>query len=286
LDNYSLIISIFGQNLRLLHIKGETGSRGIRRINLLSVITTRCENLEELRISGCSDFDEYLFINENNNVINNFQIRSKLKYLKFEDCSQRHLLDAYPLVTSICGQNLQYLYIRGKEILSATRNIRNINLLLIISRNCFNLKLLKISIINKYIGFIPKLFSSCQKLQHVTFNTYDQKELINIDLSEIGETIPLSMKRFTMKMNLYFTPENFKEFLINSKDKINLEVLNFRECELFSDDHLNMLIKYGNGYLKRFKINNAIKVDNESLSKANQFVKIEGPKFLESIPLP
>ncbi|CAB4429639.1 unnamed protein product [Rhizophagus irregularis] len=87
-----------------------------------------------------------------------------------------------------------------------------------------------------------------------------------------------------MKMNLYFTPENFKEFLINIKDKLNLEVLNFKRCELFDNDHLNMLINYNNGNLKRLKINASIKVDYDALSKANQFLKIENPK-LENINL-
>jgi len=151
----------------------------------------------------------------------------------------------------------------------------------VIATYCFNLKTLKISIIDDHIKYIPSLFSSCRKLQHVTFNTYEHKESIDINLSEIGKTMPSTMNRFTMKMNLHFTPENFKEFLINSKDKIGLKVLNFRKCKLISNDHLDVLIKHGNGCLKRFKINKTIKVDHEGLFRAKQFVQIEKPKFLE-----
>ncbi|GBC42056.2 hypothetical protein GLOIN_2v1774597 [Rhizophagus irregularis DAOM 181602=DAOM 197198] len=258
-DNQSLIILIFGKSLKRLHIVRENDSNhlrsvnllsnDLRSINLLSTITKRCENLEELQIS---------------------------RY-----CNQIHLLKNCYLIFSICGQNLNYLYIRGKEILEITKNV---NLLLILSTNCNNLKLLKLSITEKYFNYIPSLFTSCQKLQFISFNNYDQRNLINIDLSKIGLTLPLSLKKFTMKMNLYFTPENFKEFLINIKDKLNLEVLNFKRCELFDNDHLNMLINYNNGNLKRLKINASIKVDYDVLSKANQFLKIENPK-LENISL-
>ena len=75
---------------------------------------------------------------------------------------------------------------------------------------------------------------------------------------------------------------HFRQFIL-SQDKINLEVLNFKKCKLFSNNHLNMLIKYGNGHLKKLKITNAMKVDPEGLLRASQFVKIEGPKFLENI---
>ncbi|GES88701.1 hypothetical protein GLOIN_2v1774597 [Rhizophagus clarus] len=112
----------------------------------------------------------------------------------------------------------------------------------------------------------------------VSFNNYDQKNLINIDLSKIGFNLPPSLKKFTMKMNLFFTPENFKEFLIHSK---NLEVLNFKSCELFNNDHLNILIHYRNNNLKRLKINSAIKVDYDGLSRANQFLKIDSPKLVD-----
>ncbi|RIA80612.1 hypothetical protein C1645_882069 [Glomus cerebriforme] len=283
-DNYSLIISIFRKNLKYLHIKGDAASIGLKNINLLSLIASNCENLEELQISKCYEYynnnNDHIIINKFYNINDNFQIKSNLKFIKFEDCNQIHLLDNYLFIISICGQNLQYLYIRGKEIL---RSSKNINLLLIISTNCFNLLLLKISIIDKYINYIPTLFSSCQKLQHVTFNNYDQNILININLSEIGKSLPLSIKRFTMKMNLNFTPENFKHFLINIKNNFNLEVLNFRNCVLFSNDHLNILILYGIGHLKRLKINNAIKVDHDELLKANQFIKIDSPKILEDV---
>lgn len=295
-DNQSLIIMIFGKNLKRLHIMRENDSNylrsvnllnDLRSINLLSIITKRCEILEELKISRCfnnnqrNNFNNFnnddIIINDENININN----SKLKYLKFEDCNQIHLLRNCSLIFSICGQNLIDLYIRGKEILEITKNI---NLLLILSTNCSNLKLLKISILEKYFNYIPSLFSSCQKLQIISFNNYDQRNLINIDLSKIGSNIPISLKKFTMKMNLYFTPENFKEFLINIKDKLNLEVLNFKRCELFNNDHLDMLIKYSNGNLKKLKINGSIKVDYDALSRANQFFKVENPK-LENIGL-
>jgi hypothetical protein len=282
-DNHSLIILIFGKNLKRLHIIKENDSYGLRSINLLSIIISKCENLKELKISKCfTSFNNDIIINEinNNNYNNNYYeiiSNSKLNYIEFEDCNQLHLLKNSSLIISICGQNLNYLYIRGKEILEITKNM---NLLLLLSTNCFNLKVLKISIIEKDLNQIPLLFNSCQKLQIISFNNYDQGNLINFDLSKIGLNLPSTLKKFTMKMNLNFTPENFKTFLINSK---NLEVLNFNRCELFNNDHLNMLINYRNDNLKRLKICSAIKVDYDDLSRANLFIKIENPKLEKNI---
>ncbi|GES88702.1 hypothetical protein GLOIN_2v1774597 [Rhizophagus clarus] len=221
-DNYSLILLIFGKNLKRFHIIGESDSINyLRSIDLLSIIITKCENLEELQISKCFIIHNNNNNNNNNNINNNSDIivdqiiRSKLKFLKFEDCNQLYLLKNSSLILSFCGQNLNYLYIRGKEILEITKNL---NLLLLLSTNCFNLKLLKLSIHEKFLNYIPTLFISCQKLEMVSFNNYDQKNLINIDLSKIGFNLPPSLKKFTMKMNLFFTPENFKEFLIHSKN--------------------------------------------------------------------
>src|ERR1044072_5891481 len=93
--------------------------------------------------------------------------------------------------------------------------------------------------------------------------------------------MPSTVERFTMKMNVTFTPVNFKGFLINIKDKTGLKALNFRKCKLIGNDHLDMLIQYGNGCLKRLKINKSIRADHEGFISANQFVQIEKPKFLE-----
>ncbi|CAG8680075.1 12421_t:CDS:1 [Funneliformis mosseae] len=261
----SQVSSLISIKFKLLHLNN----------NCTLDYLVKCKNLEELQILECKFHGNIITKDENHLV--KFPIKSKLKYLKFKNCIQTDFLGNYSLIISMFGQNLNCLDIRGIDVLSDSRKV---NLITLVATYCHNLKIFKISIIDEHVKYIPSLLSSCQRLQHVTFNTYEQNEMIHIDLSEIGKTMPSSMNRFTLKMNLHFTPENFKEFLINIKDNINLKVLSFRECRLFSNDHLDMLIKHGNGCLRRLKINKTIKIDEEELLRARQFVKIETAKIL------
>ncbi|CAI2170418.1 10257_t:CDS:2 [Funneliformis geosporum] len=239
-----------------------------------------CRDLQTITFYNTEEFPEMLSnFNEGYRGYKYFNLKNLIK-------SQRNLKNLNIqgflvsenkyLYEAVNSQNLHSLYIRGDNVLSASRKV---NLITLIATYCHNLKVFKISIIDEHVKFIPSLLSSCRRLEHVTFNTYDQIEVINIDLSEIGKTMPSSMNRFALKMSLYFTPENFKEFLINIKDQTNLKVLNFKRCRLFSNDHLDTLIKHGNGRLRKLKINNARKVDHEGLLRARKFVKIETPKI-------
>ncbi|CAG8482147.1 11284_t:CDS:2 [Diversispora eburnea] len=120
---------------------------------------------------------------------------------------------------------------------------------------CGNLVELEISIDLEEFEEMIKLLKVCKKLK--SLYVYDKllerfEELIiyrDLDISqilpEIGQVMPSEMKRFDIDINLKFTHEALKEFLVNCKvnyKKLNLELWHVQKLTDIDRDLLN---KYG-----------------------------------------